>query len=62
MCSIVDIYWEVIIIESVKKGFAHEVVSKEDYNGWLVAARDDVSSANQTLMATLEARRTLAQV
>ena len=40
---------------------AVRVVSQEDYDSWLVAARDDVSTANQTLMATLEARRTLAQ-
>ncbi|MEM1376758.1 MAG: cytochrome c oxidase subunit II [Pseudomonadota bacterium] len=40
---------------------AVRVVSKEDYNSWLVAARDSVGDANQTLMATLEARRTLAQ-
>ncbi|MEM9999537.1 MAG: cytochrome c oxidase subunit II [Pseudomonadota bacterium] len=40
---------------------AVRVVSQEDYNSWLVVARDDVNTANQTLMATLEARRTLAQ-
>jgi len=40
---------------------AVRVVSKDDYNSWLVAARDDVNGANQTLMATLEARRTLAR-
>ncbi|MEO1746206.1 MAG: cytochrome c oxidase subunit II [Pseudomonadota bacterium] len=40
---------------------AVRVVAKEDYNSWLVAARDDVNTANQTLMAALEARSKLAR-
>ena len=39
---------------------AVRVVSRDDYNAWLTAARDDVGNANRVLMATLEARRQVA--
>ncbi|WP_306119614.1 MULTISPECIES: cytochrome c oxidase subunit II [unclassified Roseitalea] len=41
---------------------AVRVVSREDYDDWLVAARSDVGEANRTLIATLEARRSLANL
>lgn len=36
---------------------AVRAVSKEQYDSWLVAARDDLNAANQSLMATLQAER-----
>lgn len=41
---------------------AVRVVSQEDYDAWLTAAREDVTQANRTLMATLQSRRTLANL
>lgn len=39
---------------------AVRVVSQEDYDAWLTAAREDVGEANRTLLAKLETRRQLA--
>jgi len=41
---------------------AVRVVSEADYEAWLTAARDDLNEANRTLIATIEARRTLANL
>jgi cytochrome c oxidase subunit 2 len=41
---------------------AVRVVSEADYEAWLTAARDDLGEANRTLIATIEARRTLANL
>ncbi|MBO6554128.1 MAG: cytochrome c oxidase subunit II [Roseitalea sp.] len=41
---------------------AVRVVSEADYDAWLTAARDDLDEANRTLIATIEARRTLANL
>ncbi|MBO6639431.1 MAG: cytochrome c oxidase subunit II [Roseitalea sp.] len=41
---------------------AVRVVSQADYDAWLTAARDDLGEANRTLIATIEARRTLANL
>ena len=41
---------------------AVRVVSQEDYDAWLTAAREDVTQANRTLMATLQSRRALANL
>ncbi len=39
---------------------AVRVVSRDQYDTWLTAARDDVGAANQSLMAALDAQRKLA--
>ena len=39
---------------------AVRVVSQQDYDAWLTAAREDVGAANRTLLAKLETRRQLA--
>ncbi len=39
---------------------AVRAVSREQYDGWLAAARDDVGAANRDLMAAIDAQRQLA--